>query len=189
MFRCGDDSVDLNVYPYHIRDVHISDPFILADPVSRRYYTYVQFVDTMRFPDVPVGPGYFYTLESPDLIHWTKPQVCFEKGSFWADRDYWAPECHMWRGKYYLISSFRAEGTYRGCQCLVSDSPKGPFQPIRNEPVTPEGWHCLDGTLYVDRKGAPWLIFCHEWLQVGDGQICAIPLSMDLPQQPSRSRR
>lgn len=28
-------------YPYHIRDVHISDPFILADPVSRRYYTYV----------------------------------------------------------------------------------------------------------------------------------------------------
>ena len=64
MFRCGDDSVDLNVYPYHIRDVHISDPFILADPVSRRYYTYVQFVDTMRFPDVPVGPGYFYTLET-----------------------------------------------------------------------------------------------------------------------------
>ena len=83
-------------------------------------------------------------------------------------------------GEYYLISSFRAEGTYRGCQCLVSDSPKGPFQPIRNEPVTPEGWHCLDGTLYVDRKGAPWLVFCHEWLQVGDGQICAIPLSMDL---------
>ncbi len=32
----------------------------------------------------------------------------------------------------------------------------------------------------MDRKGAPWLIFCHEWLQVGDGQICAIPLSVDL---------
>ena len=26
-------------YPYNIREVHISDPFILADPVSKKYYT------------------------------------------------------------------------------------------------------------------------------------------------------
>ena len=24
------------------------------------------------------------------------------------------------------------------------------------------------------------MVFCHEWLQVGDGQICAIPMSDDL---------
>ena len=180
MFLCGDDPEILQEYPYHIRDVHISDPFILADPVTRRYYTYVQFVDARRFPDVPVGPGHFYVLESKDLIHWSKPQVCFEQGDFWADKDYWAPECHIWQGKYYLISSFRAEGTYRRCQCLVSESPQGPFKPVPGKPITPEGWHCLDGTLYVDRKGAPWMVFCHEWLQVGDGQICAVPMSMDL---------
>ncbi len=180
MFRCTDDLADLKKYPYHVRDVHISDPFILADEASRIYYTYVQFVDSRRFPEVPAGPGYFYVLESPDLVHWSRPQVCFEKGDFWADRDYWAPECHVWHGKYYLISSFRADGSYRRCQCLVSDSPKGPFHPVREEPVTPEGWHCLDGTLYADRRGNPWMVFCHEWLQVGDGQICAVPLSMDL---------
>ncbi len=180
MFRCDDEQVDLKAYPYHVRDVHISDPFILADEASGRYYTYVQFVDSRRFPNVPAGRGYFYVLESPDLIHWSEPRVCFEKGDFWADQDYWAPECHLWHGRYYLISSFRAEGTYRRCQCLTADSPTGPFRPIRNHPVTPEGWHCLDGTLYTDRKGAPWLVFCHEWLQVGDGQICAVPLSMDL---------
>ena len=90
MFKCSDDLADLNQYPYHVRDVHISDPCILADPVSRKYYTYVQFVDSERFPDVPAGRGYFYALESPDLIHWSKPQVCFEKGDFWADMDYWA---------------------------------------------------------------------------------------------------
>ena len=180
MFSCDDDPDTLQVYPYHVRDVHISDPCILADPASRSYYTYVQFADSRRFPDLPIGPGHFYVLESKDLIHWSKPQVCFEKGEFWADLDYWAPECHIWQGKYYLISSFRAAGTYRRCQCLMSDSPKGPFRPVRNEPVTPEGWHCLDGTLYIDRKGMPWLVFCHEWLQVGDGQICAVPLSMDL---------
>lgn len=180
MFPCADDKSVLAVYPYHIRDVHISDPFILADPATRRYYTYVQFVDAKRFPDIPTGKGHFYVLESEDLIHWSKPSVCFERGGFWADLDYWAPECHLWRGRYYLISSFRAAGTYRRCQCLVSDSPRGPFQPVGEGPVTPEGWHCLDGTLYVDERDRPWLVFCHEWLQVEDGQICAVPLSEDL---------
>ena len=37
MFRCTDDIADLSAYPYHVRDVHISDPCILADPVTRRY--------------------------------------------------------------------------------------------------------------------------------------------------------
>ena len=94
-------------YPYHIRDVHISDPFILADPASKKYYTYVQFADQRRFPDIEKKEACFYALESEDLIRWTKPEVCFTKGDFWADSDYWAPEVHMWKGKYYLISSFR----------------------------------------------------------------------------------
>lgn len=181
-FYCSDDTVDLEQYPYHVRDVHISDPFILADPKSRCYYTYVQFADTERFPDVETDKehGVFYVLESKDLIHWSKPQICFRQNNFWADKDYWAPEVHIWKGRYYLFISFRADGHYRKCQCLVSDSPKGPFEPIRQEAVTPDGWQSLDGTLYVDRSGKPWMVFCHEWLQVGDGQICAIPMSDDL---------
>ena len=169
-----------DAYPYHISDVHISDPFILAYPVSKKYYTYVQFADLARFPELEGTAPCFYVLESEDLINWSRPQVCFEKGDFWADKDYWAPECHIWKGKYYLFSTFRAEGTYRRCQCLVADSPKGPFKPIEKDPVTPEGWHCLDGTLYVDKKGNPWMVFCHEWVQIFDGQVAAIPLSDDL---------
>ena len=179
MFLCADDTADLTAYPYAVRDVHISDPFILADPVSRRYYTYVQFADRERFPELPAGRGHFFVLESRDLIHWSRPQVCFTQGDFWADLDYWAPECHLWRGRYYLFSTFRAAGRYRRCQCLAADSPKGPFAPV-GEPLTPPGWQCLDGTLYVDRSGKPWLVFCHEWLQVEDGQVCALPLSDDL---------
>lgn len=167
-------------YPYHVRDIRISDPFILTDPVTRHYYTYAHFTDFDRFPQLAGGPPSFFVYKSRDLIHWTEPAVCFEQGDFWADKDYWAPEVHLWRGKYYLISSFRAEGTYRRCQCLVADSPAGPFCYIRQKPVTPEGWQCLDGTLYSDRKGNPWMVFCHEWLQVNDGQICAVPLSEDL---------
>ena len=42
---------------------------------------------------------------------------------------------------------------------------------MQEEAVTPDGWQSLDGTLYVDRSGKPWMVFCHEWLQVGDGQM------------------
>ena len=175
-----EDLLMTNKYTYHIRDVHISDPFILADPKTHLYYTYVHFADTVRFPELLQDEPHIYVLESPDLIHWSEPEICFSRGDFWADLDYWAPEVHIWNGKYYLISSFRTEGSYRRCQCLVSDSAKGPFRQIQQEPVTPPGWHCLDGTLYVDKSGKPWMVFCHEWLQVNDGQICAIPLSDDL---------
>ncbi len=167
-------------YPYHIRDLNISDPFILADPVSKKYYTYAHFTDTKRFSHLANETACFFVYESPDLFNWSEPSVCFRQGDFWASRDYWAPEVHIWKEKYYLVSSFRAPGTYRRCQFLVSDSPRGPFKPVNPTPATPEGWHCLDGTLYADRKGDPWMVFCHEWLQVNDGQICAVPMSDDL---------
>ncbi len=167
-------------YPFHIHDVHISDPFILVDPASRLYYTYARQFNPERFPEQKSESGTFHAICSPDLLHWSEPIRVFDQGGFWAGLDYWAPECHIWKGRYYLISSFRAEGTYRRCQCLVADSPLGPFVPIRPEPVTPPGWQCLDGTLHVDRDGKPWMVFCHEWLQVFDGQMAAIPLSEDL---------
>lgn len=166
-------------YPFHIRDIQISDPFILADEATHRYYTYARNFSFERFPWQKEG-GTFHAIVSEDLMHWSEPILVFEKGDFWADLDYWAPECHLWNGRYYLISSFRAAGTFRRCQCLVADSPLGPFRQVKPEPVTPKDWQCLDGTLYTDRKGKPWMIFCHEWLQVFDGQIAAIPLSEDL---------
>jgi hypothetical protein len=38
----------------------------------------------------------------------------------------------------------------------------------------------LDGTLYVDRAGAPWMVYAHEWIQKVDGTMEAIPLTRDL---------
>lgn len=165
-------------FPVHIHDVWISDPYVLTDPKTGLYYIYSRFFSRADF--IPDEPGKFYAICSRDLIHWSEPQVVFEQGDFWAGKDYWAPECHIWHGKYYLVSSFRAEGTYRACQFLVADHPLGPFKPVAPEPVTPKGWQCLDGTLFVDEAGKPWMVFCHEWVQVFDGQIAAIPLSDDL---------
>ena len=166
-------------YPLHVRDLRHSDPFILADPMTKKYYTYAVNFNLDRFPDQKVG-GAFHAIISGDLVHWSEPVEVFCQNDFWADLDYWAPECHIWKGKYYIFSSFRTKGKYRACQCLVADNPLGPFTPVRDTPATPEGWQCLDATLYVDQKGNPWMVFCHEWVQVYDGQMAAIPLSDDL---------
>ena len=82
--------------------------------------------------------------------------------------------------QYYMFITFKAEGVCRGTQILRSDSPQGPFVPISERPVTPSDWECLDGTLFVDADEQAWMIFCHEWVQVGDGEICAVRLSDDL---------
>jgi hypothetical protein len=79
-----------------------------------------------------------------------------------------------------MFITFKAEGVCRGTQILAADSPAGPFEPISEGPVTPRDWECLDGTLFVDADDQPWMIFCHEWVQVGDGEICAVRLSHDL---------
>lgn len=116
-----------------------------------------------------------------DLENWDGPFHAFRPESvFWADENFWAPEVHIYNGKYYMFASFKATGKCRGTQILVSECPLGPFEPHVQEPVTPKDWECLDGTLHIDESGQPWMVFCHEWLQVDDGEICALRLTKDL---------
>lgn len=157
--------------------IQIRDPFVLTDKAEEKYYLYGT-TDTNVWEGKATG---FDVYVSEDLDRWEGPFPAFrpEEG-FWADRHYWAPEVYLYEGRYYMFASFKAESKRRGTQILVSDAPVGPFQPHSEGPVTPGDWECLDGTLYVDEAGQPWMIFCHEWLQVQDGEMCAIPLTKDL---------
>ncbi|MFH1709374.1 MAG: family 43 glycosylhydrolase [Planctomycetota bacterium] len=62
----------------------------------------------------------------------------------------------------------------------------GSFTPLTEGPITPADWECLDGTLHVDAAGAPWIVFCHEWVQVHNGAMYAMQLSPDLKQPAGR---
>jgi beta-xylosidase len=73
----------------------------------------------------------------------------------------------------------------RGTAVLRSAGIMGPFEPWSEGPVTPSDWECLDGTLYIDKAGTPWMVFCHEWQQVEDGQICIMRLTDDLREAAS----
>jgi beta-xylosidase len=131
------------------------------------------------------GQG-FEVHKSCDLTNWSEPSVVFKNSdTFWAERDFWAPEVHYYKGKFYMFASFKSQARCRGTQILVSDTPDGTFSPLTTEPVTPIDWECLDGTLYIDKKGKPYIVFCHEWLQIKDGTICAVALSDDLTKPVS----
>lgn len=158
-------------------DIHIRDPFVLPITAERRYYLYGT-TGPQTWTSSASGIDYY---TSPDLRGWEGPFPAFRPPTgFWADRNFWAPEVHIYRGRYYLLASFKAEGVCRGTQILAADGPRGPFLPVSDGPVTPRDWECLDGTLFVDARNQPWMVFCHEWVQVGDGEICAVRLSDDL---------
>ena len=159
-------------------EIRIRDPFILTDTENGCYYMY----GTTALKEGTLGTGRFIRVyKSRDLESFDDGKIIFdgEKINFWATRDYWAPEVHKYNGKYYLFVSFKSDGVCRGTQILVSDTPDGEFKPISERPVTPSDWECLDGTFY-EEDGVPYIIFCHEWVQINDGEIWAMPLSVDL---------
>jgi len=155
-------------------EINIRDPFVLLD--GETYYLYGTRGATCWGP----ATG-FDVYAGTDLENWKGPVTCFENdGTFWADRNYWAPEVHPWQGAYFMFASFKSEEKRRGTAILKAASPEGPFVPWSDGPVTPPDWECLDGTFYADHLGKPWMIFCHEWVQVGDGEVLAMPLTENL---------
>lgn len=153
-----------------LKEINIRDPFILAD--GGMYYMY----GTHNWGNSNGFPLYV----SYDLEEWEGPAMAFcAPNNFWADSDFWAPEVHKYGGAYYMFASFKGETRKRGTQILKADSPKGPFLPISDGPITPENWSSLDGTFYVE-DGIPYMIFCHEWTQIKDGTVEAVRLTEDL---------
>lgn len=153
-----------------LKDIPIRDPYILYE--NGVYYLYSSGMKENRHC--------FLCYRSLDLVEIEEPVVIFEENpSFWGTKDYWAPEVHKYKGRYYLFASFKADGCCRGTSILVSDTPNGRFAPLTNRAVTPLEWECLDGTLYVEND-TPYIIFCREWLQVKNGEIYIAKLSDDL---------
>lgn len=167
-------------------EINIRDPFIV--PENGKYYMYgtrgAKCWQTEKTP----GMG-FDVYISEDLETWSDPISVFEQSDdFWGTHNFWAPEVHKYNGKFYMFASFKSADRNRGTQILVSDTPDGKFTPITEYPVTPEEWMSLDGTLYVDKNGDPYIVFCHEHLQIKDGTICTMKLSHDLKKAVSEPR-
>lgn len=151
-----------------LNDLHIRDPYLLLHDDT--YYLYGT-----------VNDQGFSAYRSDDLTAFDGPHLVFEPpAGFWANRHYWAPEVHRYRGRFYLFGSVNDDGDNRASQIFAAEHPLGPFVPHSAGPITPRSWPCLDATLYVDEEGTPWTVFCREFMQTYDGEMYAMPLTPDL---------
>jgi beta-xylosidase len=188
-----------------LADIRMHDPWMVADKSSQTYFMYE---GGMTGSGSERRSGVI-TYKSKDLKAWSGPYVVFEvPHGGWADptAGVWAPEVHLYKGKYYLLATLnnykapipqkdppgnarnvtKIEVTYggtgwhlRGTQVFVSDTPLGPFKAISEKPIPPADYMSLDGTLYVE-DGKPYMVYAHEWIQLVDGNMEAIEMAPDL---------
>ena len=162
-----------------LSDIHIRDPFVLLE--NGKYYLYGTRYDGEcgTFPQEADGTDVYV---SDDLENFSDPVPVFRKSDdYWGTHHFWAPEVHKFGGRFYMFVTVASKSRNRGVQILVSDTPDGMFVSVINDAVTPREWECLDGTLWVE-DGVPYMVFCHEWSQIGDGEMCIVQLSQDLSE-------
>ncbi len=174
VFEVPQDRVDMT-QTKKTEDIFIRDPCILV--YGNKYFMYGTGAATKA------GYGCYV---SEDLENWAGPVNVFEADGapgFDGIGDYWAPECYYYEGSFYLFATYKSGATsHRGVSIMRSESPLGPFVEITDGHITPKDWDAIDGTLYVDQKGEPWMIFVHEWTSMPDeiGDMSYAKLSEDL---------
>ncbi len=157
-------------YNINIQDMKMRDPFVFVDTISKSYFIHVNTGDNQTFT----------AYQSKDLKKWKKLGKSFiAPTDFWGKLDFWAPDNFEYKGMYYMIATFSSSTITRGCGILVSYLPEGPYAPLVNNPITPSGWSCCDGTLYID-NGEPYLLFGSTQYQFGLGYVYIQKLSNDL---------
>lgn len=144
-------------------DVAFGDPYIL-DNGDGTYYMY------------GTGGGAedgFATYSSNDLENWKNEGQVYHgntEGS-WNLKNFWAPEVYKIDTKYYLFYSADKkdnptnEGETFSIGVAVSDSPKGPFTDLKNEPLFDPGYPIIDGNVFQDDDGKYYLYYsraCYE---------------------------
>ena len=171
-------------------DIRVRDPFIYADVKTKTYYLYAQSEnrENSGYKGVEV-------YASKDLVRWFPPQTVLSLPNDVDVLMVWAPEVHEYNGAFYLFVTLTRRATLsekqpvekgnwpamhvRGTHVFRADRPTGPFKRLRRTSHTPEEWMALDGTLHVE-EGTPYMVFCHEWVQMIDGTMDVVRLRDDL---------
>jgi hypothetical protein len=175
----GRRAVPVSTVP--LDSISLSDPYILADDATRMYYM--------------TGSGGMMW-KSADLKMWEGPLPCLEVDTTsWMGSNpmVWASELHKYKDKYYCFTTLtnlkiivdtvpdRYNVQRRASHILMADKAEGPYRPMKENIYLPENWSTLDGTLWVEDE-TPYMVFCHEWMQIVDGTMDYIKLSRDLSE-------
>ncbi len=138
------------------------DPFITVDREKGEYYLII----SRRGPE----NARLFAYKSKDLENWDEAGFVYHMPEgYKCPDDWWAPDTYYYNGKYYCFVTVanHAKGIMRGTTVLRSDNgPLGPYKNIIPDDrlfITPPGMQCLDASLYIDKDGEPWTLFCVEW--------------------------
>ncbi len=167
-----------------VKDLRIRDPFVYLE--NDTYYLLGTFGGSKVLKDLDF------------LFYRSKDLQTFECMGYMVDEKYfegyyhiWAPEVHVFNGKYYLIVSMNREDVGRGSMIFVSNSMEEKFVPLTGKYITPP-WGCLDASLFV-WKNKPYLYFSNEWTtpvtKDGDGALYVAELSSDLTEIVGECKR
>jgi hypothetical protein len=162
-----------------VDSIVMSDPFILADKKTNMYYMTGTGGQLWKSKDLKLWDGP-YSVAQTDSTSWMGPKPMI-----------WAAEIHHYKNKYYYFATFTNRDvkidTVRGnvierraSHVLVSDTPGGPYVPMKDETYLPADKPTLDGTFWIDKDGKPYMVYCYEWLQAIDGTIEKVALKPDL---------
>ncbi len=153
--------------------IQMGDPFVLQH--GGRYYL---------FGTNTANDG-FKCWESTDLVHWEEKGWAYrESDDSWAKSHYWAPEVKECRGKFYMTYSAmpkKAETLRLLIALAVSDKPEGPYKDL-HAPWFDFGYSAIDGHIFVDDDGKPYLYFSRNGVQDGYsfGVMYGVALADDL---------
>lgn len=124
-------------------------PLIAADPyvlkANGRYYLYATAEEN----------GVFEVRTSDDLLHWSAPKVIFRADdNFWGKDCFWAPECHVIGGRYYLFFSANQRASTAlesfAITAVVCDTPDGEFVDWLHRPIFTVDYPVIDGNILVE---------------------------------------
>lgn len=134
-------------------DIRIRDPYVVV--CDGIYYMYKS--------EYTAENKNIWVLTSRDLEEWGEPKLVYTLADdSWGKADLWAPEVHLYNGKYYMFLSLLGKNGLRGTEISVCDTPDGTFVPLTNRPITPDDRSCIDASLFVE-NGVPYIVYSADW--------------------------
>ena len=135
-------------------EINIRDPFIIT--YEGQYYMY----GTEGENAFSGEQNRFLVYVGDDLETWDGPFTIYENdGSFWADKQYWAPAMFVRDGAFYFYGAMGGTShETKGIFLFKAEDPLGPFAPVSDEPITKWEEDAIDAEIY-EEDGKTYMIY------------------------------
>ena len=135
-------------------EINIRDPFIIT--YEGKYYMY----GTEGENAFSGHQNRFLVYVGEDLQTWEGPYTIYENdGSFWADKQYWAPAMFVRDGVFYFYGAMGGSSRdTKGIFLFMAEDPLGPFAPVSDEPITQWEEDAIDAEIF-EEDGKTYMVY------------------------------